>query len=92
MLVEVVYLEPEFEFVESVEVSAGATVMDAIKVSSLLEQKAGLSIEEGNVGIFGKQASLQTILQPHDRVEVYRPLKKDPKESRRLRASFQCKD
>jgi putative ubiquitin-RnfH superfamily antitoxin RatB of RatAB toxin-antitoxin module len=92
MQVEVVYVEPEFEFVESLEVSSEATVHDAINISKLLEQKVGLPITEDNIGIFGKQVSLQTILQPHDRVEIYRPLKKDPKESRRLRARIQSKD
>lgn len=92
MQVEIVYVEPAFEYVECVEVSAGSTVIQAIQISSLLKKKAGLSLEENNVGIFGQQVSLQTILQPNDRIEVYRPLKKDPKESRRLRASVQQKD
>ncbi|WP_426114749.1 RnfH family protein [Massilia sp. PWRC2] len=39
------------------------------------------------VGIFGKKKSLDTVLRDGDRVELYRPLLADPKESRRRRAS-----
>lgn len=92
MQVEIVYLEPELEFVERIEVSAQATVLEAIQSSRLLEKNMAVSLEKNNVGIFGKQVTLQTILQPDDRIEVYRALKKDPKESRRLRASSQYKD
>lgn len=38
------------------------------------------------VGIFGKKKSVDTILRDGDRVELYRPLLADPKESRRRRA------
>jgi len=38
------------------------------------------------VGIFGKRVSLETRLADGDRVEIYRPLAMDPKESRRRRA------
>jgi putative ubiquitin-RnfH superfamily antitoxin RatB of RatAB toxin-antitoxin module len=37
-------------------------------------------------GIFGKKKPLDTLLRPGDRVELYRPLLADPKESRRRRA------
>lgn len=39
------------------------------------------------VGIFGKKKSVDTELRDGDRVEMYRPLLADPKESRRRRAS-----
>lgn len=37
------------------------------------------------VGVWGRLAPLQQALRPGDRVEVYRDLVADPKESRRLR-------
>ncbi|MDB4020955.1 RnfH family protein [Litorivicinus sp.] len=43
------------------------------------------------MGVFGARVKMATttILHPGDRVELYRPLIVDPKESRRSRAEFQ---
>ena len=38
------------------------------------------------VGIFGKLKTLDTVLRERDRIEIYRPLLADPKDSRRRRA------
>ena len=76
--VEVVYALPRREKIVSVVVPEGASVRDALA-------KAGFS-DERHVGIFGEPASLETRLNDGDRVEVYRPLKIDPKEARRRRA------
>jgi uncharacterized protein len=76
--VEVVYALPRREKVLSVFLPDGATVRDALL-------QTGFS-EEGSVGIFGEPANLDTRLNEGDRVEVYRPLKIDPKEARRRRA------
>ncbi|WP_426191334.1 RnfH family protein [Massilia sp. DWR3-1-1] len=38
------------------------------------------------VGVFGKKRPLESVLRDGDRVELYRPLLADPKESRRRRA------
>lgn len=38
------------------------------------------------VGIFGKKKTVATVLRDGDRVELYRPLVADPKDSRRRRA------
>lgn len=92
MKVEVVYMGPDTEFIATIEVAEGTTVVEAIQCAKLLERHAEISLEKQSVGIFSKEVTLQTILQPDDRVEVYRPLKKDPKESRRLRAKFQGED
>jgi putative ubiquitin-RnfH superfamily antitoxin RatB of RatAB toxin-antitoxin module len=35
-----------------------------------------------HVGIFGKRVSMDDILTPGDRVEIYEPLRIDPKQSR----------
>lgn len=48
---------------------------------------AGFDPALHQVGIFGKKKSLDTVLRDGDRVELYRPLLADPKESRRRRAS-----
>ena len=35
-----------------------------------------------NVGVFGKKVAMDFVLTPGDRVEVYEPLRIDPKQSR----------
>lgn len=76
--VEVVAALPRKESVVAVELPEGATVRDALL-------RAGFT-NERSVGIFGEPATLETRLSDGDRVEVYRPLKIDPKEARRRRA------
>ena len=44
------------------------------------------------VGIFGKKKTPDSVLRDGDRVELYRPLLADPKESRRRRASARPKN
>lgn len=56
----------------------GSTVADALRAS-------GLSADA--VGIFGRRVTPARHLADGDRVELYRPLKVDPKEGRRLRAT-----
>lgn len=65
----------------SLQVPAGTTLEQAAR--SAFPQ---LDLPQFRVGIFGKLKTLDTVLREHDRVELYRPLQADPKESRRRRA------
>ena len=65
----------------SLQVLAGTTLEQAAR--SALPQ---LDLSQFRVGVFGKLKTLDTVLRAHDRVELYRPLLADPKESRRRRA------
>lgn len=80
MRIEVVHARPDGAEVVEVRLPAGATVRDAVLASGV----AG--IETHKVGIFGKIVPADTRLAEGDRVEIYRPLKMDPKEARRRRA------
>ena len=68
----------------------GATVADALKACG---QGAALSIgcEEGRglIGVWGRSVAPETVLRDLDRVELYRPLKVDPKVARRERFAKQ---
>ena len=77
MRIEVVYAWPERAEVVEVRLPAGATVRDAMLASGL---------QGVQVGIFGKRVTMETRLADGDRVEIYRPLAMDPKETRRRRA------
>jgi putative ubiquitin-RnfH superfamily antitoxin RatB of RatAB toxin-antitoxin module len=66
-------------------VQAGATLIDAIRASGVLERHAGLDIAQAKLGIWGRVQPPDTPLRERDRVEIYRPLRVDPKEARRQR-------
>ena len=71
--------------VVSLSLPTGATVAIALQASGLLERH-GLALTDALVvGVWMKIKPLDTLLRDRDRVEIYRPLKVDPKESRRLR-------
>ena len=86
MRVEVAYATPERQLVLPLEVHRGCTLAEAIERSSICEEFPGLVVDFAAVGIFGRKAPAGQVLQPGDRVEIYRPLIADPKEARRKRA------
>lgn len=77
--VEVVHARPEKADLVEIRLPDGATVRDALAA-------AGISGNPVEVGIFGKRVTMDTRLADGDRVEIYRPLRLDPKEARRRRA------
>ena len=85
--VEVAYATPEKQVILPVNVEAGTTIGGAIVQSGIMMEFPDLDIEHSDVGIFGKAVSPGQVLQEGDRVEIYRPLKADPKEVRKARAA-----
>ncbi len=77
---------PGTAFEVALQVTAGTTVLDAIRASGVLERFPALDVSTAAVGIWGRASSLTVLLRPGDRVEIYRPLAIDPKEARRKRA------
>lgn len=63
----------------------GATVRDALNQSQLLQRHSEIDAALPRIGIWGKLRGLDDALRDQDRVEIYRPLRVDPKEARRLR-------
>lgn len=84
--VQVCYATPEQQFLHDLHLPAGATLHEAIKQSGVLVQIPEIDLSHCRVGIYNKLKTLDTLLREHDRVEIYRPLIADPKESRRKRA------
>jgi uncharacterized protein len=80
--VEVVIALPERQLLRRVELPAGSTVADAVSASGLAEAGAA-----PRFGVYGKVVPAGTVVRDGDRVEIYRPLRADPKELRRLRAA-----
>ena len=84
--VEVAYARPDVQVILPIEVEAGTTLVEAIRISGILEQFSDIDLAKNKLGIFGKIATDDTVLREYDRIEIYRPLIADPKESRRKRA------
>ena len=49
------------------------------------EKELSITVKEGQVGIFGKKKTFDTVLGEGDRIEIYRPLAATPQELRRRR-------
>lgn len=87
MQVEVVYALPDEQTVLSVSLEEGATAMDAVRESGILELHQELNSQELALGIFSKSCAYDYQLKEGERVEIYRPLLADPKEIRKRRAA-----
>jgi uncharacterized protein len=84
--VDVVFAGEDEVFRKSLQIEPGATVADAVRVSGIAADLGVGGIDPGRVGVFGRVVSSTTLVRDGDRVEIYRPLKIDPKEARRRRA------
>lgn len=89
--VEVAYARPDEQLIIPLEVEEGTTVAEAIEKSGILERFPEIDLEKNKIGIFGKLTRPAQALREKDRVEIYRPLKADPKETRRRRAAAKGK-
>ena len=87
MRVEVVYALPLKQDVILLEVAAGTTLGEALAASGMLARHPHIDVGVARVGVWGRPATLGTLLREGDRVEIYRPLQVDPKEVRRRRAA-----
>jgi hypothetical protein len=89
--VTVVYVSLTMPHVVSLELPAGATVGLALARSGILALESELNVDDMQVGIYGRLVPQATVLSHEDRVEIYRPLLVDPKETRRRRAQQRAK-
>ena len=64
---------------------AGASVRDALAASGLARRHPAVDFGSLRAGVWGKLREPGDALRDRDRVEIYRPLKVDPKEARRVR-------
>lgn len=92
ILVEVAYAKENEQVIIPLNVDAGTTLEQAVQLSGILEQFPEIDLTQNKAGIFGKIAKADTELREKDRVEIYRSLIADPKESRRKRAEKKDKN
>lgn len=71
------------------QLTAFSTVLQALQDSGFLQQFPFIDVLTTEVGVWGRQASLNQPLRDHDRIEIYRALTVDPKVARRERFTRQ---
>lgn len=84
---QVAYATPAEQVSIPLEVAAGTSVREVIEISGLLDRFPDVDLAVNRVGIYGRLCAPEDAVHAGDRVEVYRPLRIDPKEARRLRAT-----
>ncbi|MCG9729176.1 RnfH family protein [Shewanella sp. Isolate13] len=85
-IVEVIYALPKQQKLIKVNVTPGATCIEAVKLSDMQLYFPEIDLDTVKLGIFSRLVKHDEVLQPGQRVEIYRPLIADPKDVRRKRA------
>lgn len=81
--VEVAYARPERQLILKLEVPEGTSAIEALRLSGIEEEFPEIDLANNRLGVFGKLCKPERVLNPGDRVEVYRPLLADPRAARR---------
>ncbi len=74
----------------NLKLEPGATVADALRASGLQARYPATPLDALPVGVWGVFCERSDALRDRDRVELYRPLRVDPKEARRRRQRAQA--
>lgn len=90
MKIEVAYALPEEQFLYVEEVDDGCTVEEALAHSTFLQEHPEVNVDK--VGIFGRMVNKDQVLRAGDRIEIYRPLKVDPRDRRRKNVEKERKE
>lgn len=87
--IEVAWASPARQWLESLQVADGCTLLDALAQSGLARSEPSLLPWTACVlGVWGEveRSPATRILRDGDRIEIYRPLTRDPKAARQARA------
>ncbi|GGC62037.1 RnfH family protein [Marinobacter halophilus] len=89
MRVEVAFARLEKQQIVEVQVAEGTTAIEAVKLSGITSIFPEIDPDAIDMGVFGKVIKDPAAheLRDGDRVELYRPLKIDPKQARLNRAN-----
>ena len=72
---------------QELRVPTGASVQHALSVLDHRLFPEGLQVSEDFLAVYGRRVRFGDSLHAHDRIELLRPLTRDPKDTRRLRAA-----
>jgi len=84
--VEVVYALRDHQRVVRVPWHDGLTAREAVAASGLSREFPELAGQPLTLGVYGRRVTVDEPVRDGDRVELYRPLKSDPREARRRAA------
>lgn len=86
--VEVAFARPDKQEIIRLQAEEGITAVEAVKRSGITAVFPEIDPDHDDMGIFGKVIKNPSAheLRDGDRVEIYRPLKIDPKQARLNRA------
>jgi putative ubiquitin-RnfH superfamily antitoxin RatB of RatAB toxin-antitoxin module len=82
----IIYAEPEQFWQQHVQLNVGATVQQALAMIDMNKFPASMIVNDQRLSIFGLGVKPSEILQDKDRIEILKPLLRDPKDNRRQRA------
>lgn len=88
LAIEVAYALARRQRVLPVLVPTETPVREAIRLSNICAQFPDIDPATCPVGVFGNPVDDDYIVQPGDRVEIYRPLEIDPRDARRELATL----
>jgi putative ubiquitin-RnfH superfamily antitoxin RatB of RatAB toxin-antitoxin module len=88
MRVEVVFALPERQVLQAADVPEHATVADVIVVSRIASHFPECDMDALQAGIWGQPVARDHVVREGDRIELFRELKMDPREARRLKAGI----
>ena len=89
MRIEIVYATPSRQELVELQVESHLSVADAIRRSGIERQFPDDDLATADVGVWGRIVLRESMVGDGDRIEIYRPLQRDPREARRLRAEAQ---
>ena len=89
--VQVCYALPDAVSLLTVDLDEGQTLEQAIHASGVLARHPEIDLSSLKIGVFGKLRQLSDLARAGDRIEIYRPLIADPKDSRRRRAQHKSR-
>jgi len=84
--VTLIYATTKRQWSKTSIVNRGTNASEIIAESNFLrviDELQTITPEELSIGVFSQRVELDYLLQEGDRLEIYRPLKADPKEVRR---------
>jgi len=87
MRVHIAFAAPTRLWRQTLDVPEGATVAQALALSSFAADFPEFTDQPLTLGVYGERCDERRVLREDDRIELCRPLVFDPLESRRRRAA-----
>lgn len=83
--IEIIYATKQSCIKKNMTFAEAISIQEAIDSSGILAL-GDIDLSNNRIGIYGQFVELTQLVKDGDRIEIYRPLIRDPKEIRRQRA------